>query len=342
MTEGEKFLRLVWVCPNCGTRNPGPQRTCTQCGTPQPPDIQFELPGDAEVVTEAGEIEAARRGPDIHCAYCGARNAADRSHCSQCGADLREGQARQAGKALSPSGGASITCAACGQENAASARFCRSCGAPLQKKPSGISSPSPPPPKKRGTALLWLFGCLGLLLVCAGLAALFLIPTQEVEGVVTQIHWQTTVIVQELVPVRYEDQAGNPPSDAYDVSCQDQTEQVCEEKTIDLGNGYAQVVRECRDEVKRFCSYTRDEWQDQQRYILEGNDLSPRYAQPTLSKNQRLKTPQITLKVHFDTPVGEKTYPVSDLSTFQQFLPGSHWRLKLNALGSVIGVQPLP
>ena len=37
MTEKSKgFIILEWVCPSCGTRNPGPQQTCSKCGSPQP------------------------------------------------------------------------------------------------------------------------------------------------------------------------------------------------------------------------------------------------------------------------------------------------------------------
>lgn len=339
MTE-EKFVRLVWTCPNCGVRNPGPQRSCTQCGTPQPPDVEFGLPAQAEVVTDTDEIEAARRGADIHCTYCGTRNPANATHCSQCGADLSEGQVRRAGGELSPISQEKHTCPACSYENTADARFCRQCGAPLEKSAPAFAPPSPSITRKRKSPF-WLFALLGLLLACAGLFALFITPTKQVEGVVTSVHWRTEVVVQELVPVRYEDEIGNPPFDAYDVSCRDETKQVCEEKTIDLGNGYAQVVQECRDETERYCSYTRDEWRDRQRYTMEGNDLSPRYAQPALTGKQRLGTPRLTMTVYFDTPSGEKTYTLSDLSAFQQFTPGSRWRLQLNALGGIVTVQPL-
>ncbi len=39
----------------------------------------------------------ASAGADIHCGFCGTRNPATATICSQCGADLKEGKARQAG-----------------------------------------------------------------------------------------------------------------------------------------------------------------------------------------------------------------------------------------------------
>jgi ribosomal protein L40E len=341
----EKFLRLIWTCPSCGARNPGNQRTCAQCGAPQPPDVEMELPAQAEVVTEASEIAAARRGADIHCAYCGARNPAGSSTCTQCGADLREGTARRAGRELTPLAPSAHPCPACGHENPETARFCEQCGSPLSKQePSpSPSSPAPAAARTKRKVIAWKWLLLGLLVMmaCAGIFALLAIPVQQVEGTVSRVHWQTVVAVEQLKPVRHEEVAGNPPQNAYDVSCYDKTEQVCHEKIIDLGNGYAKVVQECEDQHQQYCSYTVDEWVIAQKYRLEGDDLSPRYAQPSLSSQQRLGTTEILLRVYFNVPGGEKVYTAAE-HEFSQFQIGSRWRLQLNALGGVIAVEPLP
>lgn len=333
----EKFVRLIWTCPNCGARNPGPQRTCGQCGAPQPPDVQFELPAEAEMVTDEAEIETARRGADVHCTYCGTRNPAGTSYCTQCGADLGEGQVRRSGEELSPTVQATQVCPACGYENVGQARFCRQCGAPLGQKTVAPSRPAAVE-RRKPRITLWLFSALGLFLLCIGaLWAFVLSPAQEVEGVVTGVHWQTAVVVQQIQPVRYTNELGDPPSDAYNISCE--TRQVCEEKTVDLGNGYAQVVKECHDE--QYCSYTRDEWENLQSYTLEGDDLSPRYAQPALASRQRLGKSSVILQVYLNTPQGEKSYTPKDLGEFMQFTPGSRWLLRLNRLGGVLTIEPL-
>ncbi|NJN94563.1 MAG: zinc ribbon domain-containing protein [Anaerolineales bacterium] len=84
------YVKLIWNCPNCGSRNPGPQKTCSNCGTPQPDNVKFEQLPQSELVTDAAEIAQAKAGPDVHCYYCGSRNAASAKVCSQCGADLTQ------------------------------------------------------------------------------------------------------------------------------------------------------------------------------------------------------------------------------------------------------------
>jgi len=36
------YVQLIWKCGYCGTQNPGAIKSCTQCGAPQSPDVQFE------------------------------------------------------------------------------------------------------------------------------------------------------------------------------------------------------------------------------------------------------------------------------------------------------------
>ena len=40
--ESLGFVKLEWTCPKCGSRNPGPEKTCLGCGAPQPQDVKFE------------------------------------------------------------------------------------------------------------------------------------------------------------------------------------------------------------------------------------------------------------------------------------------------------------
>src|SRR5215510_9640275 len=97
-TVGYVYLR--WTCPNCGTKNLGTDRFCASCGSPQPDNVQFEQSSQEELIKDQAEIEKAKLGPDIHCRYCGSRNRADATHCTQCGADLTEGTKRAAGQVL--------------------------------------------------------------------------------------------------------------------------------------------------------------------------------------------------------------------------------------------------
>jgi hypothetical protein len=147
--------------------------------------------------------------------------------------------------------------------------------------------------------------------------------------------------VQEIQAVSRSNEAGSPPSDAYNVSCHDESQDVCEQKTIDKGNGYSEVVEDCHTESQQYCSYTVDEWTTIQTYPLEGNDLRPIYDSPNVSSDQRLGDESEDLTVTFSTESGEQeTYSPSTISEFQQFTVGSTWTLKMNALGGVVSVEP--
>ena len=50
--ESKGFVQLEWVCPNCDGRNPGPLKTCQNCGAPQPDNVQFHRAADEKIVTD--------------------------------------------------------------------------------------------------------------------------------------------------------------------------------------------------------------------------------------------------------------------------------------------------
>jgi hypothetical protein len=272
--------------------------------------------------------------------------------CSQCGGDLKEGKARQAGQVMQappPSQQPKIIkCDNCGTDNPSSNAVCSKCGSPLPKVAApvmaaqasvGTGAAKPVAPKK--TNWLLIGGILAALAVCCvAVVALFVIPSQSVKATVSNVHWQTSVPLQEIRAVDHSDEAGSPPSDAYNVSCHDESKDVCEEKVVDKGNGYSEKVEDCHTETQQYCSYTVDEWTTIQTYTLDGNDLRPVYENPTVSNDQRLGDKSEDLSVTFSTDKGEKTYHPGTVSEFQQFNVGSTWTLKMNALGGVVGVEP--
>jgi hypothetical protein len=186
-----------------------------------------------------------------------------------------------------------------------------------------------------------LLGGIGaaLAICCVAILLLLVFPSQSVQATVSDVYWQTSIPVQEIRPVDYNDERGNPPSDAYNVSCREDRQEICEEKTIDRGDGSAEVVEECHTQTEQFCDYTLDEWTTIQTYTLDGHDLNPYYEQPSLSSDQRLGNESADYTVSFDTDKGEITYSPGDLNEFQQFQPGSTWTLKLNAVGGVMSVE---
>ncbi len=50
------YVRLEWTCPNCGSKNPGPEKSCTNCGAAQPEDVSFEQPAQETLVSDEEEI----------------------------------------------------------------------------------------------------------------------------------------------------------------------------------------------------------------------------------------------------------------------------------------------
>jgi len=193
-----------------------------------------------------------------------------------------------------------------------------------------------------GTNWLLIGGILAAVAICCvAIAALFFFPSQSVQATVVDVHWQTSVPLQEIRAVDYNNEPGGPPSDAYNVSCRDESRDVCEQRTIDRGNGYSEVVEECHTETQQYCSYTVDEWTTIQTYTLDGNNLQPIYEDPSVSSSQRLGQESEELTVTFSTADGgQETYSPDTISEFQQFAVGSTWTLKMNALGSVVGVEP--
>lgn len=347
------FVQLEWVCPNCDGRNPGSVKTCGNCGAPQPDNVQFQRAADEKLVTDEKGVAAAKAGADIHCGFCGTRNPATATVCSQCGGDLKEGKARQAGQVLqaAPPPPKAITCANCNFENPGTATTCGQCGAPLPKASvqpqpapvqarAGAAASSTAKPKSKGVNPLVLGGIGAFLLMCCvAILFLFVFPSRSVDGTVAGVYWQTSVPVQEVQPVNHSNERGSPPSDAYNVSCRTESEEVCEQKTVDQGNGFAEVVEECHTETEQYCSYTVDEWTTIQTYQLDGNDLYPVYAEPDLFSDQRTGSASQTLNVYFDTSDGQVTYSPGSVNEFQQFQLGSTWKIKMNAVGGVVGVE---
>ncbi len=354
------YVQNEWTCPNCNTRNKGGEKTCENCGAPQPENVNFELPSEQKFVTDAKQVDSAKAGADIHCGFCGTRNPATAETCSQCGGDLKEGKAREAGRVMQAPAPAPkiVKCDNCGVENPSSNSLCSNCGSPLPKltpaqpqqafaaaKPAagGLTPAAPIKTKtnnRRNLLILGaLFGCLAI--ACIAALVFFVFPTSSVQATVTDVHWQTSVPVQEIQSVNYSNERGNPPSDAYNVSCRDESQDVCEQRTIDKGNGFSEVVEECHTETTTYCSYTVDEWTTIQTYNLEGNDLRPVYDDPSLRSDQRIGGTSETLTVVFITEDGsQETYTASSLSEFQQFTIGSTWTLNMNLAGGVLSVEP--
>ena len=158
-------------------------------------------------------------------------------------------------------------------------------------------------------------------------------------GIVDQVYWQTSIPLQEEREANYSNERGNPPSAAYDISCHTESEEVCTERTVDQGNGFAEVIEECETNSEEYCSYSVIEWQTTETLTLSGNDYTPQFASPSLSGDQRLGDESAEYTVTFSADSGMLEYTADDLNEFRQFQTGSEWTLNMNRLGSIVSVE---
>ncbi len=360
------YVDLEWTCPRCGSRNLGVDKKCASCGAAQPQDVQFGLgaPSGALIEDEA-KIQQAQSGPDIHCPYCGARNAAGAQRCKICGGALEGAEARQAGQVLGalPTGApAPVTCPACGAQNAASAMRCESCGATLPN----LTAPPPPaaakPAQPARRLPIGLIAVAGILLAAACLAIVLLAggnrgggPTQQAAGQVIDTNWKRTILLQALVPVRRQDWRPNIPADATLGSCNERLYRTLDEPVsgsvevcgtpyvVDTGTGVGEVVQECQYQVfEDYCDYTALGWQAIAPLVVEGQGLNPAWSSQRLSDQQRETGRNEEYVVTFQTEDGPVRYTVPSLQRFQQFTQGSRWNLEIDSRGRVVAVEPAP
>lgn len=341
------YVELTWECPNCQTKNKGLEKTCTQCGGPQPADLEFGLEENAALITKQEELEAARLGSNVHCPYCGTRNPQNATTCAQCGGDLVSGVKRAAGKVLAPK-----TCPKCATVNPNAAKVCKKCGEKLQDAGTPTIPPPPTPPAGNGSSFRpWMLLPIvaGLMLLCSLIWLLFFRST-DVMGVVSSTHWTRSIKVESLREVRKQAWMDQIPADGKVLQCSQEyredsssptinSKEVCATKIVDQGNGAAEIVEECIYQVyDDYCSYTSMEWAVVDEVVAQGFDLNPQWPTYTLGADQREGAGVEQFEVVFNTSDGPMTYTTTDLNAFQTFTVGSEWMLSINTLGAIVDI----
>ncbi|MBX2997345.1 MAG: zinc ribbon domain-containing protein [Caldilineaceae bacterium] len=348
------YVKLEWICPNCKSRNPGPQQKCGSCGAAQPADVEFVQPLQEEIIEEKAQIERAAAGPDIHCGYCGARNAATDKVCVQCGADLKAGQARAAGQVLGAHRSQSVpdvTCPACGSANPASAQRCQRCGAGLLSG-AELMARAPKPNKQGGFGRAALFVGLGIVaLIVVFLALMF--RTEETIGVVQDVNWERRIEIQALVPVAKENWIDQIPSGVAVGQCRKRVARTQDEPTanarevcgtpytVDQGSGFGEVVQECRYEIlEDWCEYKVDEWRSVDSVSANGPGVAALWPELRLDTNQREGRRSEEYTILFSTDGDNYRYKVSQANDAAKFEKGSRWILSVNTFNAVTNVEP--
>jgi hypothetical protein len=354
------YVNMLWSCPRCATRNPGPQKFCNGCGGPQPADVPFEQAPEEKLLTDAAEIARAKAGPDVHCPFCNARNAGTAKYCGACGGDLAGGKARDAGKvagAFRSAPAAPITCARCGTSNPASSLKCSNCGASLapQDAPPQPASPSTParPARRPPVVLILILAALCCLAAVAGL--LFANRKTEVIGEVDTVAWERSVAVEALRAVDREAWRDEIPAAADLGSCREAQRYTSQDPvansievcgtpyTLDTGSGFGEVVQDCVYQVyDELCTYTAEEWAVVDTIVSGGAAGLPSWPSVSLAANQRQGEQTESYSVVFVTDKGHYTYTAASASEFSAFSIGSRWILEVSGLGSITSLQPAP
>ncbi len=351
------YVELEWECPNCGGRNPGTQKICTNCGTAQPQDVKFEQAAEERIIKDATIIKRAAVGPDIHCAYCGTRNPGNAQTCSQCGADLAEGTVRDAGEVLGvhkDKPAKAIKCEFCGTMNPGTARKCENCGANLElEKPKPAASKPKPKPARRSLSTI-ILAAIGVFIVaaCIGLI-IFMNQTDDVQGEVSDLSWKRSIVIMGLAPVSRAGWRDEIPTNAEIGQCQleqrftsdepqPNSQEVCGTPyTVDTGSGLGEVVQDCVYEVyDDRCDYTVLEMRAIDTLVREGSDRDPQWPAAALQADQEEGEREESYRIVFSADGETFVYTTSDVEEYQDFTLGSNWTLKVNPLGGVIEVEP--
>lgn len=352
-------VELEWTCPSCGKRNPGGAHKCRTCGTAMPEDRRFEVAAGRELDTSGETAARVNQGPDIHCPYCGARNAGGAATCRQCGGDLSEGARREAGGVLGAFDGApppDVTCPHCGATNPGTAATCTQCGGALESPNSTPPVKDTPEANRRQRLSLPVLLLIGLL-ACAGVWGLVrgLGRTSGATGTVTAVEWTYAITVEQLGPVEYEDWRDEIPSGARLGECTSKVRQTVDEPVPgateecgtpyveDTGTGHGRVVQDCRYHVPDdWCRYTVQEWVEAGQEEVSGTDLSPYWPAVVTSASRREASRTETYRVVFEAEGGHPVYRPDSLEEFQRFTPGSRWEVEVNRLGAVVSAEPAP
>jgi ribosomal protein L40E len=354
------YTELEWTCPYCDGRNPGTVKICGNCGSPQPDDVEFQQPAQEELITDEEQVAAIEeRGADIHCGFCGTRNPGDAATCSQCGADLTEGEQRESGEVIGAhkhDDAADIKCPACSTMNPGTARKCSQCGqnlaAPVTPRPKPVAKA----PKKKGgipivaIVLIAVFGCAAIFLFMT------LFRSEEVVGTVQSAEWERAIVIEGLQNASYQNWYDEIPNNATGVGqCQERVHhtqpnppsgsnyrEVCGTPyTVDTGSGFGEVVQDCNYEVYAdYCEYTMLEWSPLNTLVVSGSDFNPYWPEvDLLNEEQREGSRNEEFTVVFSADGKNVRYSPNSIESYTQFQPGSEWVLELNGFGGIVGLE---
>ncbi|QRN82986.1 zinc ribbon domain-containing protein [Chloroflexota bacterium] len=336
------FVPLIWDCPSCGTQNPGPIKSCTACGAPQPEDVKF-LRVDEEqfnFIKDEALIRMAKAGPDIHCPWCGTRNPGTATLCSNCGGELGQG-----GK-LRATGGKVQTAS----EAKAEAEKPQPVPASRPSTASGFKQPAKPMNKK---GIIIAVVVIAVLCLAGILILSWLNKTDATTATVSDLYWERSIQVESYQEVIDSDWCDELPSDAvvtatsqnYRYISEDpvvNATEVCgDEYVVDTGTGVGEVVQDCVYEVyDEYCEYQAWAWVALDPVTISGRDLVPYWPSVSLDDGVREAGNSEDYAITFRADGEEYTYYTDDVDLFLQAELGSTWTISVNQMGNVRSAEP--
>ncbi|MFW5713334.1 MAG: double zinc ribbon domain-containing protein [Brevefilum sp.] len=323
------FVPLIWKCPFCETQNPGPIKSCTSCGAPQPEDVDFMTVDEEEFnfIKDEALIRMAKAGPDIHCPYCGTRNPGTAELCSHCGGDLSMGgKLRKAGIRV---------------ENVS-----------VEEQPPPVHAPTPEKKRSRSFVIFAIIG--GIACLAAFVVLMFLIlKTDDITGTVTDVAWERSIAIEAYQTVTEQAWWDEVPEDAEVLSCEEEyrttsdefqpnATEVCGTPYVeDTGTGVGEVVQDCTYEVyDDYCEYETMAWVVIDTATASGQDLDPYWPSPSLTTQQQLGERDEDYTIIFQADGTQYTYETSNSELFLQAEPESSWVLKVNQFNTVQSIEP--
>lgn len=352
------YVELEWTCKSCGARNPGSRKTCGGCGAAMGDQDEFQLPAQQELITDKEKVAAEeKKAPDIHCPYCGARNPAGSTRCTQCAGDLTGGKKREAGKtvgALATGPVPDVPCPYCGTLNPAKATRCQKCGGVLGRPAAPTPTPAPATGMGIPVPLLVALGAILCIVVAVivGLGG----RTTDVTGLVQSVAWERYIEVLALQPVKHEAWVDQIPSDGQKGTCTNKLRRTQDDPApgavkvcgtpyvIDQGTGKGKVVQDCQYQIyDSWCEYTRQEWRPLATpLVAQGTDLNPVWPAVRLASGQKEGERTEVYKVIFNVEGKQYTYTAENATDFARFTPGSRWNFKVNAFGDISDLRSAP
>jgi hypothetical protein len=325
------YVPLVWRCPSCESENPGPIKSCTNCGAPQPPDVKFYLieKDKFNFIKDEALIKMAKAGPDIHCPYCGTRNLATVKVCTKCGGDLSHGgEVRQSG-----------------QEVQVVESF-------EDIKPGGSQGMDQGQIEKKRISPVFLI--IGLLAIIGCIVMMvMLLKTDTVTATVTGVDWERSIVILEYTTVTREDFCDRIPGDVEILSrtqresvsqtqIPDSTEVCGEDVTfLNQGGGFAEGEVECvYISYDDYCEYRAVELIPITTLRESGTNRNPVWPSVNLQMGQERGQETETYTIYLESDEDDYEYTTESYELFNEAAIGTEWELSINQLGGIQGLEP--